>query len=374
MATLYTFKNCYNLTDEQTEVIALVEGVSGAVCCAILSTVLVVFVTLGILTKTRNRVCGTVVKRLSFVLIAFIVLYQLDSAMQLVYYYHRNEEFCKVNGFFIQYFWTVGLLLILGISVALFFKIGEKLFPSWRLFHCCKKAKEKMFTRHDMKISKQEVAIVASVIVLPLLFDWIPFTTNSYGQYATWCWIHLLEQNCTTNPAGLWEQIWLLHVPFGIISFVILVLFVGSLCQLGYGIKNAKVHRLIQVGAVDYLLFLTFLVFVSFLYAIALIAITFTLSEGHSFIFWILMAITYPLIGTFVSLGLLVAIYLPISATCILYHKRHQYQEIDNQAHKDEPNTVNRSDPVDVPSHITWDPPHSTPFGLMSSNKLHALT
>ena len=374
MATLYTFKNCSNLTDEQTEVIALVGGASGAVCCAILSTVLVVFVTLGILPKTRNRVCGTVVKRLSFVLIAFIMLYQLDSAMQLVYYYHWNEEYCKVNGFFIQYFWTVGLLLVLGISVALFFKIGEKLFPSWRLFHFCKKAKEKMFTRHDMKISKPEVAIVASVIVLPLLFDWIPFTTNSYGQYATWCWIHLLEQNCTTNPAGLWEQIWLLHVPFGIISFVILVLFVGSLCQLGYGIKNAKVHRLIQVGAVDYLLFLTFLVFVSFLYAIALIAITFTLSERHPFIFWILMAITYPLIGTFVSLGLLVAIYLPISATCILYHKRHQYQEIDNQAHEDEPNTINRSDPVDLPSHTTWDPPHSTPFGLMSSNKLHVVT
>ena len=116
-----------------------------------------------------------------------------------------------------------------------------------------------MFTRHDMKISKQEVAIVASVIILPLLFDWIPF--HYYGQHATWCWIHSLEQNCSTNSAGLWEQIWLWDVPFGIASFVILVLFVGSLCQLGYGIKNAKVHRLIQVGAVAYLLVLTFFVF-----------------------------------------------------------------------------------------------------------------
>ena len=53
-----------------------------------------------------------------------------------------------------------------------------------------------------MKISKPEVAIVASVIVLPLiLFDWIPFTTNTYGQHATWCWIRALEQNCTTNSA-----------------------------------------------------------------------------------------------------------------------------------------------------------------------------
>ena len=375
MAALDNFRNCYNLTVEQTEVIALVGGVSAAVCCAISSTVLVVFVILAILPKTRNRVCGTLLKRLSFVLIAVSVLHQLNFAMQLVYYYHHDEKYCKVIGFFGQYFVTVELLLALGLYLALFLKIGEKLFPSWRLFHYCKKAKEKMFTRHDMKISKQEVAIVTSVIVLPLLFDWIPFTTNTYGQYATWCWIHSLEQNCTTNPAGRWEQIWLWHVPFGIASFVIIVLFVGSLCQWGYGIKNAKVHRLIQVGAVDYLLVLTFLVFTSFLCAIAVISYTSTLRKGHHFIFRIFAAVTTPLIGTFASLGLLVAIYLPISTTCILYHKRQQYQEIDNQAYGGyEPNTVNRSDTVDVPSHTTWDPPHSTPYGSMSSNKLHVTT
>ena len=238
MATLYTFKNCSNLTIEQTKVIALVGGVSAAVCCAILSTVLVVFVILATLPETRNRVCGTLLKRPSFELIALSVLGQLNFAMQLVFFYHRNEEYCKVNGFFGQYFLSVGLL-VLGISVTLFFRIGEKLFPSWRLFHYCKKAKEKMFANRNMKISKPEVAIVASAIVLPLLFDWIPFTTNSYGQYGIWCWIRSLEQNCSTNSAGRWEQIWLWHVPFGIASFVIIVLFVGSLCQWGYGIKNA---------------------------------------------------------------------------------------------------------------------------------------
>ena len=370
MAALDNFRNCSNFTVEQTEVIALVGGVSAAVCSAISSTVLVVFVILAILPKTRNRVCGTLLKRLSFILIAVSVLYQLNSALQLVYYYHHDEEYCKVNGFFGQYFGTVALFLVLGISVALFFKIGEKLFPSWRLFHYSKKGKEKMFTRHDTKISKPEVAIVASVIVLPLLFDWIPFTTNSYGQHATWCWIRILEQNCTTNSAGLWEQIWLWHVPFGIASFMILVLFVGSLCQLGYGIKNAKVHRLIQVGAVDYLLFSSSFVFATFLYAIG---VTSTLSK-HRFIFLIFSVVSSSLIGTFASLALLVSIYLPISATCTLYNKRHQYQERDNQVQEDEPHTINRSDPIDIPSHTTWDSPHSTPFGSMSSNELRVVT
>ena len=228
-----------------------------------------------------------------------------------------------------------------------------------------------MFTRHNMKISKLEVAIVVSVIVLPLLFDWIPFATNSCGQYGAWCWIHSLNQNCTTNLAGQWEQVWLSAVPFGSVSFMIFVLFVGSLCQLGYGIKNAKVHRLIQVGTVVYLLFLTFLAFKSFLYAIAA---TSALRKGNHFILWIFNAVNPPLIGTFASLGLLVAIYVPISATCILYHKWYQYQEIDNQAHEDEPNIINRSDAIDVPSHTNWDTPHSSPFGLMSSNELHVVT
>ena len=246
MAALVNFRNCSNLTIEQTDVIALVRGVSGAVCCAILSTVLVVLVILAILPKTRNRLFGTVVKRLSFGLIAVSVVNQLIYAMQLVYYYHRDEEYCKVNGFFTQYFVTVELLLVLGISLALFLKIGEKVFPSWKLFHYCKKAKEKMFTRHDMKISKPEVAIIASVIFFPLLFDWIPFTTNTYGQFAAWCWIHSLEENCTTNSAGQWEQIWLTRVPFGIVAFAIFLLFVGSVCQLDTESRMLKLMDLFK--------------------------------------------------------------------------------------------------------------------------------
>ena len=133
MAALDNFRNCSNLTIEQTEAIALVGGVSAAVCGAILSTVLVVIVILAILPKTRNRVCETLLKCLSFILIAVSVLHQLNFAVQLVYYYHHDEEYCKVNGFFIHYFATVGLLLATGISVALFFRIGEELFPSYGL-------------------------------------------------------------------------------------------------------------------------------------------------------------------------------------------------------------------------------------------------
>ena len=188
MDTFDTFKKCSNLTDEQTDVLALVRGVFAAVCSAILSTVLVVFVILAVLPKTRNRVCGTVVKRLSFGLIAVSVLYQLNFMMQLAYYYSHDEKYCKANGFFSQYFGTVELLFVLGISLALFFKIGRKVLPSWRLIdEYYVKASRNTFTCHGEKVSKLEVTIFALLIALPLLFDWIPFTTKSYGQYAAWC-------------------------------------------------------------------------------------------------------------------------------------------------------------------------------------------
>ena len=90
-------------------VIAHARGVSAAVCCAILSAVLVVFVTLVILPKTRNKFCRTVVKCRSFRLIAVSVLYQINFVMQLVCYYYHDEEYmyCIINTFFSQYFGTV---------------------------------------------------------------------------------------------------------------------------------------------------------------------------------------------------------------------------------------------------------------------------
>ena len=78
-----------------TDIIALVRGVSGAVCCAVLSAVLVVFLILAILPKTRNRLFGTVVECLSFGLIAASVINELALALQLVHYYNYDEKICK---------------------------------------------------------------------------------------------------------------------------------------------------------------------------------------------------------------------------------------------------------------------------------------
>ena len=159
----------------------------------------------------------------------------------------------------------------------------------------------------------------------------------------------------------MWEQIWLWDVPFGIVAVLTHVLLIGSVCLLGYGIKNAKVHnyKLIEVGIIDYLLLIIFLVLVFFFYSLELIPRSFAFNQ-HRFVFWVLSAISSPLSGTSIPLVLLVAIHLPISATCT-YHKRHQYHKRKSQVHKkDDTKTINRSHAIDIPSHTTWDPPHSS--------------
>ena len=94
MADLNPFKNCSNFTDEETStrVVALVRGVSAAVCCVILSTVLVTIVILAILPKARKQLCGTAIKRLTFGTIAVSVAYQLNFALYLVHYYYRDNR------------------------------------------------------------------------------------------------------------------------------------------------------------------------------------------------------------------------------------------------------------------------------------------
>ena len=136
--------------------------------------------------------------------------------------------------------------------------------------------------------------------------------------------------------------------------------FFLTLCLLGYGIKNAKVQnfKLIEVCIIDYLLLLVILVFVFCLVFLTFAFSIFTYNQ-HRFVYWVFSAITSPLIGTFIPLALLVAIHVPISAAC----KQHQYHNRKSQARwEEEPKTINRSDAIEIPSHTTWNPPHSS-FG-----------
>ena len=239
---------------------------------------------------------------------------------------------------------------MLETSLILFFKISGKVIPSWRSLYNLKKAIKNIFTCHGCKTYKLEVLNLALIIVLPLVIDWIPFATNSYGQYGAWCWITRLNQDCSIHMAGLWERIWLWLVPFGAAAFLALVLFIASLCVLGYGAKNAKAYKWIKVGILDYVLVLVLMV-IFFLYSVGILALGFDLFD-----FWKFSAIGPPLIATFVPLTLLVAIHSPISYALMCIHHKQQ-----SRIHREgESKTINESDSsLDTP-YTHWTPPHSS--------------
>ena len=110
-------------------------------------------------------------------------------------------------------------------------------------------------------------------------------------------------------------EILVMAYPIWNCNFLILILLVATLCLLGYGIKSAKVHnyKLIEVGIIEYLLLLVFLVFASCL-VVSIFAFSFFAQD--IFVYCFIFAISTPLIGTFIPLALLFTIHIPISATC----------------------------------------------------------
>ena len=193
-----------NSTDEQLKTDALL-GISAATCCIICFLVLVAQ---AVYARCYNRstVCGSTIKRLAVGLTIATMLCQLVFALYLVrYFYPEVKYFCEVEGFLAYLSACVFLLMTLGMCIVLFFEV-LKVTTSWKLV-CYEKLKGSTFTCCERKINKLEIAILALVFALPLLYVWIPFITNSYGPSGNFCWFR--DKNCSENlpcTAGLWEE------------------------------------------------------------------------------------------------------------------------------------------------------------------------
>ena len=359
----FPYENCSNFTGQELATIALVRCFTAGSFCTIVSVVLVVLV---VLTKCcYQRVCGTAVKRLTIGLTAFNAVHQLFLTLHVEYYYHPElVKFCIAVGFLDLYLATVQLYLALGIFLILFFKV-LKVTTSWKLIdEYYEKAKRCTFTCHNgWKINKLEVTVFLSTVVLPLLFDWIPFATNSFGPYGPWCWIRSYEKNCSMHTAGLWEQRWLWDASFGLVAFLMLVLFIVSLCLLGYGIKNAVVRKLIIVATGDSVISLALMFMLRFIQTIPYF---FHAINKDGFIFRVVNAVIDPISDGFVPLALLMTIHFPFSSMivkCVCCKSQNQLGE-DHQCDQTvSQTTAHRSSDwsvINKPSHTTWDCPHSS--------------
>ena len=337
-----------NTTDEQLATDTQI-GITGAICCIIWLIVLVVQTVFALCYS--HKIWGTAIKRLAVGLTASTMLYGLVLTLHLVrYFYPKIGHFCEVVGFLAHYFVSVEILFTMCICLLMFYKI-LKVITSWK-FEYCESTKWSTCTCCDRKINKLEAALFASVFVLPLLLDWIPFTTNSYGPSGYFCYFHV-EKNCSelTCTAGLWEDIWLSSVPFGFVAVLTLLLFTTSLCLLGYGIKTAKIEKfaLIEVGITHIVFFLT------------LLALIYVLLPFQSFTHQRFTVISGPIAVMLIPLTLLIAIHLPLSSIITCVCKKYRIQ---THAHREyDQTTLHRISDwsgIQQPSHTTWDPLHSS--------------
>lgn len=349
------FNNCSNFTDEQLTAVALARCVTAAAGCGILFVVLLALVILAIV--NCQRVYGTVVKRLALGFTASNVLYQLTLALHLQHYYNPGlEDFCQADAFFDQYFGSVQLLFTLAISLILFLKVSS----SWERFDACyKKAKMCKFVCCSKKINTVEIALFASVFIIPLLFDWIPFITHSYGPSGVVCWIRSINNDCYKHKAGLLEQIWLGGIPFGLVTLITLGLFVTSICLLGCASKNIKLEVLVKMGVADSFFSLTCLAFVLLLCPLQMIAYFIPFNFG----FLMLNSISIPLIGTLIPITVLIVIHFPLSSmivhACCKCQKQSGHRERDQDMEQSTLHSSSNWSLLNQPSHTAWSSPHS---------------
>ena len=342
-----------NSTDEQLITDALL-GITAIICCFIC---LLVLVALSVYARcySRSTVCGTVLKRLAVGLTVLTMLFQLFVALHLVRYFHPDvQHLCELQGFLIQYASSVNVLLVLGICLVLFFE-ALTVTTSWKL-ECYKKVKWSTFTCCDRKINKLEVIIYTLVLALPLLFDWIPLITTSYGPSQNFCWFRsIADKNSSEHlsyKAGLWEEIWLSAAPLGVVVILILLLFTASLCQLGYGIKNARVDRraLIEVGVTNSIFFIAF-----FITASALLPFHGFFNASMTIPQFIVIFV--PIAMMLLPLTLLMAIHLAFSSMITrLCLKRSRYIYTSGECDQA---TIHESTNRQQPSHTTWTPSYS---------------
>ena len=345
------FRNCSGFSNKQVTAIILTRGVMAALCCVVLFMALILLATCA--KCSFKKVCGTVVKRLVIGLAVATLLYQLFHAIPEV-----KGGFCKVDGFFEQYFGSIMVAFILTISLVLFFKVlkGTKKI-SHKIQDFLLKAENSNLECCAWKINKFEISLYISILILPLLFQWIPFATHSYGPFAAWCWVRKYEKNCSLHRLGMVERIALWAFPFMFVTTLMFAFLVTSLCLIGY----AKVKQIIEVQViiVDSLLSLS-LVF-GFC-ALQGVVYSTALTEDN-FAFWILYALLLPLTNAFIPLGLLITIHLPFSSTITCLRRKFQRQQLHLKELHDTNNeqpTFPASSPLNQPSHTTWHSPHSS--------------
>ena len=130
------------------------------------------------------------------------------------------HSFCIASGFLMEYSQCVKLMFTLCLTFHLF---------CFSVFH--------------ISLNRLELAHITVSIITPLLFTWIPFIDDMYGQAGAWCWIKNWKNNTSDNKLeeGEIEQYTLLYGPAMLsqsLAIVAVIIIIVVLTERAYGCCN----------------------------------------------------------------------------------------------------------------------------------------
>lgn len=335
--TLIFSSNCSSISVDRVHVLALVRGTVGVVCFLLcLATFLYELVY--IFCKKNS----TTLQRL-FVYLTFSNL--LYSAALSLHSYDQQVQcnVCKAIGFFDQYTGSVQLLLTLGIAVKLFHKV----------FSVCPQRRKDFtqgcfFSRRHFLL---EALFVVVCFVLPCTVIWFPFMIDGPGGYeGPWCWIEMLEDDCTINNQGFLEQMSLWYIPYAAVSLLSLLSIAAVIGFLIYIClcHHNKNRKKVMVAIMDMLLLMPFLV-VFCCVGVVEISIVLLLRkhalEGHlnNYTMWMFYAVITPISG----------VIIPIAFFIYFVRKKSHAAQFKLQQVSRALATVRDSDRLSVNSHTS---------------------
>lgn len=332
---------CSGLTYEQFEDVAKKRQITAAVCFPISILMLLALVMLAIYKKlnpeTNLKLCDTTVKHLAICLAIATAPYELFLVIHS-YPESLSHDGCVFLGLMIQYFGSVQILLMLGISVVLFFKVWKS-----RCVDECPRS---------ICIVIEVIGLVLALAVIFVL-DLILLATNSYGASGPWCWIRNTEMDCTVYMPGQLMRIILWDVPFLLVMLTTVAFISAFVILLVRAFFKSKTSNKAEKGVFD---FCVSFVFLGLIAVFCLVEVTlhfyllFNKRDLNIFVAFSFLAIITPLGGVFIPVALLIVTLWPISSAIARPNRpTHQTQE---QA------SAPSSSYVVVPSHTTYDCPH----------------
>lgn len=177
------------------------------------------------------------VHRLILYFMIAVFLQALATILEFIPVEHRGDNLvvvkdnwdipCSIFAFMDQMSLWMGIIIIVWIMLYLLRTV----------WHLGKKSRRDECVFYQ-KVSRGEVVGVTMSVLLPLTFNWVPFSVNMYGLSGVWCWIKISKDNCGDEyRTGLTLMFSLFYGPLilmVVFSTLSLLFMIGLLCKHSY--------------------------------------------------------------------------------------------------------------------------------------------